>query len=336
MLTRTSFLSPIFAGIFMSAFPAQAQETGLLILDSTGPTPEKAGLLDTPQPLEIPWEVEHNFHPSDAPQNGVRDKALLVAPFEDASDRMMQEFSKREKERILKELKAGQAGAQSRKPTKEGTVPRENSPLTADENSSGKPEGEVPSPKGAEDTKDKKDGGSAPSHLYLEGHLTLKDATELESEGNFAGAFFKLKNARDLFDAAHAKDHAWQPEIVEFRRRKVREEMERVRRLEIGRRAAAAERPDERISEKAPSPEAEIRKARREAEPGRGGAPRERREDPEIMELRRRLHQAEQALESAHRREAGLRGVVRDLLNEISPPPPPSRPFPPTDQAPSH
>jgi tetratricopeptide (TPR) repeat protein len=78
---------------------------------------------------------------------------------------------------------------------------------------------------------------NAPSQLYLQGHLVMKDGTEKEGKGDFAGAYFKFKDARDLFDAAGEADRTWQPEIVEYRRRKIREDMERVRQLEIKRRA---------------------------------------------------------------------------------------------------
>ena len=79
---------------------------------------------------------------------------------------------------------------------------------------------------------------NSPSQLYLQGHLVMKDGTEKEGKGDFAGAYFKFRDARDLFDAASEADRSWQPEVVEYRRRKIREDMERVRQLEIKRRAA--------------------------------------------------------------------------------------------------
>ena len=83
-----------------------------------------------------------------------------------------------------------------------------------------------------------KAAANAPSQLYLQGHLLIKEGAEKEAKGDFAGAYYKFKDARDLFDAAGEADRTWQPEIVEYRRRKIREEMERVRQLEIQRRAA--------------------------------------------------------------------------------------------------
>jgi len=79
---------------------------------------------------------------------------------------------------------------------------------------------------------------NSPSQLYLQGHLIMKDGTEKEAKGDFAGAYYKFKDARDLFDSAAEADRTWQPEIVEYRRKKIREDMERVRQLEIKRRAA--------------------------------------------------------------------------------------------------
>ena len=78
----------------------------------------------------------------------------------------------------------------------------------------------------------------SPSGLYLQGHLVLKDGTEKEGKGDFAGAYFKFRDARDLFDSAYEADRTWNAEIVEYRRRKIREDMERVRLAEIQRRAA--------------------------------------------------------------------------------------------------
>jgi len=79
---------------------------------------------------------------------------------------------------------------------------------------------------------------NSPSQLYLQGHLVLKDGVEKEGKGDFTGAYFKFRDARDLFDSAYEADRSWNSEIVEYRRRKIREDMERVRLAEIQRRAA--------------------------------------------------------------------------------------------------
>ena len=80
---------------------------------------------------------------------------------------------------------------------------------------------------------------NSPSQLYLQGHLVMRDGTEKEAKGDFAGAYYKFLEARDLFDAAGQADKTWQPEIVEYRRKKIRADMERVRRLEKNKRATA-------------------------------------------------------------------------------------------------
>ncbi len=79
---------------------------------------------------------------------------------------------------------------------------------------------------------------NSPSGLYLQGHLVLKDGLAKEAKGDFAGAYFKFKDARDLFDSAYEADRTWNVEIVEYRRRKIREDMGRVQQAEIKRRAA--------------------------------------------------------------------------------------------------
>ena len=95
-----------------------------------------------------------------------------------------------------------------------------------------------PLPKSGEPNVEPAAAVSSPSGLYLQGHLVLKDGLEKEGKGDFAGAYFKLRDARDLFDAAYEADRTWNVEIVEYRRRKIREDMERVRLAEIARRAA--------------------------------------------------------------------------------------------------
>lgn len=161
--------------------------------------------------------------------------------------------------------------------------------------------------------------GKKAADIYLRGHLAMKDGFEKERKGGVVGAYEKLKEARDIFDAAGEADPAWQPEIVEYRRRKTREEMERVRHLEIQRRTAGPEN--------SANPEIKRRPDVR------------REEGAEIHELQQRLHRAEQALEAARQREARLRAVLRDLLEPpgrpvapmapMAPPSPGPRPEPP-------
>jgi len=146
--------------------------------------------------------------------------------------------------------------------------------------------------------------GKKAADIYLRGHLAMKEGFEKERKGDFGGAYGKLREARELFDAVGEADPAWQQEMVEYRRRKTREELERVRHLEIQRRTAGPET--------AANPEIQRR-------PDAG-----REEGAEIHELQQRLRRAEQALGAARQREARLRAVLRDLLE-----PPPGRPMAP-------
>ena len=164
-----------------------------------------------------------------------------------------------------------------------------------------------------------KAAANAPSQLYLQGHLIIKEGAEKEAKGDFAGAYYKFKDARDLFDAAGEADRTWQPEIVEYRRRKIREEMERVRQLEIQRRAAGG----------APSPSGIIGNASSKdltIEPAlpAGSSPRN---TAVVMEERLRGMQAqidtltqrnEQVVRDLGSREEELRSARGDLLTARS------------------
>ncbi|HWB02122.1 MAG TPA: tetratricopeptide repeat protein [Verrucomicrobiales bacterium] len=79
------------------------------------------------------------------------------------------------------------------------------------------------------------------SDTYLQGYLTMVEGDKQRKNGDFAGAYFKYRDARDTFDAVHAAEPAWNAEIIDYRRRKIREAMEEVRKLEMERRAAGGE-----------------------------------------------------------------------------------------------
>ncbi len=79
------------------------------------------------------------------------------------------------------------------------------------------------------------------SDTYLQGYLTMVEADKLRKSGDFTGAYFKYRDARDTFDAVHAAEPGWNTEIIDYRRRKIRESMEEVRKLEMERRAAGGE-----------------------------------------------------------------------------------------------
>lgn len=160
---------------------------------------------------------------------------------------------------------------------------------------------------------------TSPSQYYLQGHLLMKDGTKKEEQGDFAGAYFKFKDARDLFDAAGEADRTWQPEIVEYRRRKIREDMERVRQAEIKRRAAGGPpSPSGIIGSAASSKDLTAEPARPASPPGPA------RNTPMVMEERMRGMQAqidaltkknEEIIQKLGSREEELRSARRDSFN---------------------
>ena len=79
------------------------------------------------------------------------------------------------------------------------------------------------------------------SDTYLQGYLTMLEGDKLRKSKDFVGAYFKFRDARDTFDSVHASDPSWNTEILDYRRRKIRESMEEVRQEEIQRRAAGGE-----------------------------------------------------------------------------------------------
>lgn len=81
----------------------------------------------------------------------------------------------------------------------------------------------------------------SPSSIYLQGHLLRQEAEDKEKAGDFAGAYFKYKDARELFEATHSADPSWQTEMVDQRRERTANDMERVRVLEKKRRASGGE-----------------------------------------------------------------------------------------------
>ena len=162
-----------------------------------------------------------------------------------------------------------------------------------------------------------------------------------------AGAEALLHDARKLLHAIQEEHPRWKPDLI------AREIAETDRRLERLRREARerfkAASPDRnrrdgsqtKILEPTPSPQ------RAEAAPEPLTIPESPQADRnrEVNDLRRQLHQTEQALHESRLREEALRTVVRDLINQIEaskpspsgPPPPrpvPFRPFPPPPSPP--
>ena len=78
------------------------------------------------------------------------------------------------------------------------------------------------------------DSSSDPSKLYLRGHLVMKDGLQLERSGKFGEALEKLREAKKQFDATYEADPKWNVEIVEYRRRKIGEDIRRLEQLASG------------------------------------------------------------------------------------------------------
>jgi Tfp pilus assembly protein PilF len=81
------------------------------------------------------------------------------------------------------------------------------------------------------------------SDVYLRAYLTMEDGMKLLQGEDYAGSYYKLKDAKDLFDSVFHSDPNWNPEIVDYRRKKVGELMESARQQEMQRRARAAAAP---------------------------------------------------------------------------------------------
>ncbi|MFN0130007.1 MAG: tetratricopeptide repeat protein [Verrucomicrobiales bacterium] len=72
--------------------------------------------------------------------------------------------------------------------------------------------------------------------VYLKGYLMVGEAEKLERQGNFAGAYFKYKEASEIFDSVARGYPDWQASMVNYRRNLVRRSMEQARQKERSRR----------------------------------------------------------------------------------------------------
>ena len=79
-----------------------------------------------------------------------------------------------------------------------------------------------------------------PADTYFKGYLELDKGLKIFQTGDYAGAYYKFKDASDIFDSVYATDPNWQPEIVEYRRKKTRELLEEAKQKEIERRKKVA------------------------------------------------------------------------------------------------
>lgn len=82
-----------------------------------------------------------------------------------------------------------------------------------------------------------------PADVYLRGYLIMEDGMKLLQGEDFSGAYYKLKDAKDIFDSVFHSDPNWNPEIVEYRRKRVTELLENARQMEIQRRQKTAANP---------------------------------------------------------------------------------------------
>jgi tetratricopeptide (TPR) repeat protein len=80
-----------------------------------------------------------------------------------------------------------------------------------------------------------------PSDVYFRGYLIQEEGMKLLEQKNYAAAYYKLYDASQLFDSVAQADPNWEPTIVEYRRKRVRELMEEARIQEKARRERVAE-----------------------------------------------------------------------------------------------
>ncbi len=71
-------------------------------------------------------------------------------------------------------------------------------------------------------------GNSNVADEYLSGYIILQDAQALEEKGKHESAYKKYREASAIFDEVANKYPTWQPQVVTFRRKKIRESLTRV------------------------------------------------------------------------------------------------------------
>lgn len=69
-----------------------------------------------------------------------------------------------------------------------------------------------------------------PSDVYLQAYLFMQEAERLERQREPNAAFFKYRDASDLFDSVSRTFPTWNPQMVDYRRRKIREKISELRR----------------------------------------------------------------------------------------------------------
>ena len=158
------------------------------------------------------------------------------------------------------------------------------------------------------------------SDTYLQGYMSMLDADKLRKAKDFTGAYFKYRDARDTFDSVHAADPSWNVEMVDYRRRKIRESMEQARQEEIQRRTAGgAPSPRGVIGDgKDPQAPLEIREAIPETDvPGTARTPAsllEERNKALYAQIGRLEKRNEEILKTLGAKEEELRRASQDRL----------------------
>ncbi len=68
-----------------------------------------------------------------------------------------------------------------------------------------------------------------PSDVYLQAFLYLQESEKLEAQGDKRGAYVKVKEAGDLVDSVARSYPTWNPQMVDFRRKKIRKKLDELR-----------------------------------------------------------------------------------------------------------
>lgn len=158
---------------------------------------------------------------------------------------------------------------------------------------------------------------ATPADVYLRGYLIMEDGMKLLQASDFSGAYYKLKDAKDIFDGVFHSDPNWNPEIVEYRRKRVTELMESARQSEMERRKATAADPST-VKPVAPNEPAALPMTGRTAPPRSADVVVQ----SQISELRDRIKQLElkndNALKEIGQQEEALSNLGAQLVDSES------------------
>jgi hypothetical protein len=67
--------------------------------------------------------------------------------------------------------------------------------------------------------------------IYLEAYLQVEDAEKLEKESKFNEALRKYTDAKNILDNIAREHRGWRPEVLDHRRRKVNEAIDRCKKV---------------------------------------------------------------------------------------------------------